>query len=112
MQPDKDSSAEDRSRARGSAKKENIENIVNELRNVLSGLGKEPPRDADPKPQDVSGETPVPDPFPASFSNDALRLTDTPFHPNGTASPTPGAAEPNDNDFWNGNVLGWSPADG
>ena len=88
----------------GSGKPEQakFDGVVNELRNVLSGLNSPPV--AEPAP----ASAPLENPFsemerPAPRTEKAKSSTNG----NGHAAPAGGSPLASDADFWNGNVLGW-----
>lgn len=79
----------------GSAKKEDpkFDGVLDELRSVLSGLGRTPP-------------APEPAPQAAPFG-DAINDAEHRSVPAPDKSPSSGEPLASDADFWNGNVLGW-----
>lgn len=86
----------------GKRKDVNFDGVVDELRNVLSGLG-HGPVPGEPKPASNG----LDDPF-SEVSRPAAVPEIRPESPNGKTSAAPtsdGLAS--DADFWNGNVLGW-----
>ncbi len=89
----------------GSGKREEpkFDGVVDELRNVLSGLS----RPAEPKPA-APPFSADPGPFAENGRSNAATNGKANGNGNGVAKPVP-PSEPlaSDADFWNGNVLGW-----
>jgi hypothetical protein len=83
-----------------------VNHVVDELRNVLSGLNRpEPASEPVVPPPDFEGPLGEPD-HPSS----ALPIPPSPHSPNGHApSKSFDASQPSDAEFWKGNVLGWPP---
>ena len=93
----------------GSGKREEakFDGVVNELRNVLSGLGL-----GNAAPALEPKAPPAPSPFDDPFSEQERRAPPVEkLAPKmkGNGHSVPGSSEPlaSDADFWNGNVLGW-----
>ncbi len=106
MVPPRDSSSEepiDNSSSKAKLPKD-YENIVDELKNVLSGLGKSEAPLVEPGPAPFQ-EEPLP-PQTLSPSNDfePEKLGEAAFRQASEPSSTP---QPSDAEFWKGNVLGW-----
>src|SRR5689334_11228454 len=75
-------------------KKKNVDGVVDELRNVLSGLS-----------QGKSSAEPFPRPDPSFRPASGFPDAPAPTKP-------PAEGTPSDAEFWNGNVLGWPSESG
>lgn len=81
-----------------------LEGVVEELRNVLSGLG----NDAVEQTAPVEEQQPAPKDKHFPFSPVIESPDELPPVPEPERGPLQEAPPPSDADFWNGNVLGWS----